>query len=481
MRFDVLILTIMALIPIILPYIAPEIVLEFIKSYVILYVLLIASVSIILSLLIFIGSTGERRYLMLSISTTLGVFAVGSVSAYFSLGEVELEFTKAYLQLLEQIATSPLSLTFFVGLYFPLFAFGVWKLAREIAFIRLKDLAISFLVPVLLIGLIIWAMGASNYPTAVQDLYFVSLFLDTVLMFVYTVLFLMFLETESKAYFLIVLAYLIFWFTGDILTLSGLIYLGIPTVFYALALVSIYSGLLYVYRRDIGVITYSELIEEKEKITEQYKEAKEAQELISILNRMLRHDVKNKLQIILSYVETYQVKKDETYLQKVIEAVEEIDKYLDKVREIERALSAGTEPLKPVNVRKVVEEVLKSYEIPAKIQGSGIVLADDLLYSVIDNIVNNAIKHGKTEKLDVYIDKVEDEIEIRIVDYGVGIPAEAKKKIFEGYSLTLKERTGLGLYIVKKVVERYGGRVWVEDTKPKGATFVIRLKAPPKK
>ncbi|MEM4540518.1 MAG: ATP-binding protein [Archaeoglobaceae archaeon] len=35
--------------------------------------------------------------------------------------------------------------------------------------------------------------------------------------------------------------------------------------------------------------------------------------------------------------------------------------------------------------------------------------------------------------------------------------------------------------MVKKVVERYGGRVWVEDTKPKGATFVIRLKAPPKK
>ncbi|MCS7144261.1 MAG: HAMP domain-containing histidine kinase [Archaeoglobaceae archaeon] len=480
MYWDVLVLTLIALVPIILPYLAPELVVEFIESYVLIYVLLIVFVSLILSLLIFIGSEGERRYLMLSISSTLGVFALGSVSAYFGLGEVDLELEKAYLQLIEQISTSPLSLLFFVGLYFPLFAFGVWKLAREISFIKLKDLAVALVFPLLLIALIALAMGASNYPVAVQDLYFVSLFLDTVLLFVYTILLMMFFETESKAYFLIIIAYLIFWFTGDILTLVGFIYWGIPTVFYAFALISIYSGLLYVYRRDIGFLTYSTLVEEKEKIAEQYKTAKEVQEVVSLMNRMLRHDVKNKLQLIVSYVETYMMKKDESYLEKVLTTVEEISSYLDRIREIDRAISGGSEPLKPINVRKVVEDVLKTYEIPAKIQGSGIALADDVLYSVIDNIVNNAIKHGKTEKIDVYIEKVEDEIEVRIVDYGVGIPAEAKKKIFEGYNLTLKEKTGIGLYIVKKVVERYGGRVWVEDTKPKGATFVIRLKAPKK-
>ncbi|MEM1671668.1 MAG: HAMP domain-containing sensor histidine kinase [Archaeoglobaceae archaeon] len=478
---DVLILTILVLIPIFLPYIAPEVLVEFIEAYVLIYVLLIVSISIVLSLLIFLGSTGERRYLMLSISLTLVVFAIGSLSAYFSLGEADLELTKAYLQLIEQVSTSPIAFPFFLGLYFPLFAFGVWKLSREIAFIKLRDLAIGLLVLILLSPLIIIAMNGSEYPATIQDFYFLSLFMDILILFIYFLLLMMFLGTESKAYFFIILVYLVFWFVGDILTLWGFTYMGIPAVFYTLGLVSIFSGLAYVYKRDFGLLTLSEVIEEKEKLAEQYKTAKELQEVMGILNRMLRHDVKNKLQIILSYVEAYFLKRDDSYLQKVIETVEEINKYLDKVREIDRALSVGMEQLKPVNVRKVVEEVLKSYDIPARVQGSGVAMADDLLYSVIDNIVNNAIKHGKTEKLDVYIDKVEDEIEIRIVDYGVGIPAEAKKKIFEGYSLTLKEKTGLGLYIVKKVVERYGGRVWVEDTKPKGATFVIRLKAPPKK
>lgn len=481
MQRDIAIITLIVLIPIFLPYIAPELVIDFIESYVLFYVLLIVLVSIILSLLIFISSEGERKYLMLAISVNLSAFAIGSIFTYLNIGEVELEFSEAYWQLMKQISTSFLSLPFFIGLYFPLFAFGVWKLAKEIAFIKLKDLVLGLLISVSLLVLIVLAMNYSQHPKEIQDFYIVSLFLDNLLLFIYTILLLMFLETESRDYFLIIIAYLVFFFWGDFLSLSGITYLAIPFILYVVGQVIIFSGLLYIYKRDIGILTFSEVFEEKERLAEQYKATKELQEVMSILNRMLRHDVKNKLQIIVSYVEAYMMKRDEAYLEKVFEAVEEINKYLDKVREIDRALSAGSEQLKPVNVRKVVEEVLKFYDIPAKIQGSGVALADDVLYSVIDNIVNNAIKHGKTEKIDVYIDRMEDEVEIRIVDYGVGIPAEAKKKIFEGYNLTLKEKTGLGLYIVKKVVERYGGRVWVEDTKPKGATFVIRLKTPPKR
>ncbi|MEM2727211.1 MAG: HAMP domain-containing sensor histidine kinase [Archaeoglobaceae archaeon] len=481
MQRDIVIITLFVLIPIFLPYIAPELLADFIELYFLFYVLLIVLVSIILSLLIFISSEGERRYLMLAISANLIAFAMGSIFTYYNIGKVDLELSKAYWQLMEQISTSTLSLLFFVGLYFPLFAFGVWKLAREIAFIKFRDLVLGVIISVSLLALAVFAMSISQYPKEIQDFYIVSLILDTLLIFIYAILLLLFLGTDSKDYFLIIIAYLALYFVADLLSISGMTYLAIPAIFYFFGHVIIFSGLLYVYKRDIGILTFSEVYEEKEKLAEQYKATKELQEVMSILNRMLRHDVKNKLQIILSYVEAYLMKRDDSYLEKVFEAVEEINKYLDKVREIDRALSAGSEPLKPVNVRKIVEEVLKFYEIPAKIQGSGVALADDVLYSVIDNIVNNAIKHGKTEKLDIYIDKFEDEIEIRIVDYGIGIPAEAKKKIFEGYSLTLKEKTGLGLYIVKKVVERYGGRVWVEDTKPKGATFVIRLKAPPKK
>ncbi|NHW22918.1 MAG: hypothetical protein HA489_01480 [Archaeoglobales archaeon] len=479
-----LVVAIIATLPLILPYVVPEILSKFIGTYVLFYVLLITLVSLLLSLFIFLGSRGERRYLMLSLAITLGAFAVGSLATYLQLQNIYLDFTEAYLQLMEKITTSVVILIFFVGLYFPLFAFGVWKISREIGFIKLRDLVVGLAISAFLLVLVLLTTKIPNYSLPIQDtykdFYIVSIFFDIVLLFIYTVLVLIFRRTDAEIYFFIVAFFMIFWFIADTLSLAGIVYMGAPLVMYALGVISVFSGLIYVYDRDIAMFTYSGILEEKEKLAEQYKATKELQEVMGILNRMLRHDVKNKLQIILSYVEAYMVKRDDSYLQRVIEAANEINKYLDRIREIDAAISAENEPLKPVNVRKVVEEVLKTYDIPAKVQGSGIALADDTLYSVIDNVVNNAIKHGKTDKIDVYISRVEDEIEIRIVDYGVGIPSEAKKKIFEGYNITLKERTGLGLYIVKKAVERYGGRVWVEDTKPKGATFVIRLKTPPK-
>jgi signal transduction histidine kinase len=65
---------------------------------------------------------------------------------------------------------------------------------------------------------------------------------------------------------------------------------------------------------------------------------------------------------------------------------------------------------------------------------------------------------------------------MRIADNGIGIPDELKDKVFqEGFSHGVNAGTGLGLYLVSKAVERYGGDVRVEDSIPHGATFIISL------
>jgi signal transduction histidine kinase len=67
---------------------------------------------------------------------------------------------------------------------------------------------------------------------------------------------------------------------------------------------------------------------------------------------------------------------------------------------------------------------------------------------------------------------------MRIADYGKGVPPEIKGMIFqEGFRYGEMGNTGLGLYIVKKTMERYGGQVSVEDNQPKGAVFVLRFKS----
>jgi len=130
------------------------------------------------------------------------------------------------------------------------------------------------------------------------------------------------------------------------------------------------------------------------------------------------------------------------------------------------------------DVKQVVQDVIKNYpDLEFKITGSGNAYADNALYSVFDNIISNAVRHGKTTQLDIDIIPGKEHCEIRFKDYGTGVPDEIKDKIFdEGYHYGKTGHTGIGLYIVQQTVEEYGGEVTVEDNKPHGAIFIIRMK-----
>lgn len=478
----IVIIIIVALIPLIIPFLVPELVQVITALYALLYLLSLVSVSFVLSLFLIPAWKGERRLFIIALSSMLSFAVLGLLisipKARFAGGS----FESIYSTFLELSATSPVLLALFLGLYFPILSFGIWKLRREIAFINLREIIFATVFTLILGFITAVAINTSPHVPEIRDYLSVSLILDILTIFVYTVLIQLYRGTESKAYYSIVFAFTLFRFLGDIISLFGILAYGLPAVFYSLAFVSVLAGLVHVYKRDIVILDYAEVLEEKDRISELYATTKELQEILSIINKMLRHDVKNKLQVILGYIEVFLPERKDQYLEKAINAVGEVNEYLEKIRSLERALSAGIDPLKPVNVRKVVEDVLSFYEVPHAIHGSCFAFADESLYSVIDNIVNNAIKHGRTDKIDVYLSQFEDDCEIRIVDYGLGIPPEIRRRIFEeSFTVNDKTGTGIGLYVVKKVVERYGGKVWAEETKPRGATFVIRLKAPREK
>lgn len=101
---------------------------------------------------------------------------------------------------------------------------------------------------------------------------------------------------------------------------------------------------------------------------------------------------------------------------------------------------------------------------------------------VLDNLINNAIKFGP-EETEVILESffTDTKVTIEISDNGVGIPDEDLKKIFtKGGILSNKptgdeSSSGLGLWIVKKLVEAHDGKIWVKSKVGKGSTFVIEL------
>ena len=109
------------------------------------------------------------------------------------------------------------------------------------------------------------------------------------------------------------------------------------------------------------------------------------------------------------------------------------------------------------------------------------VMADRVQFQqVLMNLMMNAIDAMKevdgTRELDIKSERTEDEqLLLSVSDTGVGLPAQQTEQIFNAFFTTKTHGTGMGLRISRSIVESHGGRLWVGDNSPRGASFYISL------
>jgi len=127
-----------------------------------------------------------------------------------------------------------------------------------------------------------------------------------------------------------------------------------------------------------------------------------------------------------------------------------------------------------------------------KIEDSGAVITNDMmpqvmgneqqLIRVFQNLIDNAIKYRSDAPPMVHISVrvMEDEYCFSITDNGIGIEDDYKERVFEIFerlhSASAYPGTGIGLAICKKVIEKLGGKIWLESNHDKGVTFYFTLK-----
>ncbi len=103
---------------------------------------------------------------------------------------------------------------------------------------------------------------------------------------------------------------------------------------------------------------------------------------------------------------------------------------------------------------------------------------------VATNLMDNAIKYNRAGgSVTVKVEKTEgkEEVRVSVKDTGIGIPPEAVNNLFKKFfradnaKQSKVKGTGFGLYIVKEIVEKLGGKIWVESALNKGTTFYFTL------
>ena len=112
-----------------------------------------------------------------------------------------------------------------------------------------------------------------------------------------------------------------------------------------------------------------------------------------------------------------------------------------------------------------------------------LVAADkDRARQVLVNLVENAVKYSPGGgRIELAVDAAEGAVRFRVADEGMGIPSDEQRRIFEKFYRLDPNMvqgiggTGLGLYICRELVERMGGKIWLESEKGKGSTFFFEL------
>jgi PAS domain S-box-containing protein len=204
---------------------------------------------------------------------------------------------------------------------------------------------------------------------------------------------------------------------------------------------------------------------------------------MAMVHKIVLHDMRNELSVVSRSLAYHKRSGNPEMLDVAAQAVVRGTDLLERMREVEQ-LSAVGGNAKTIEVAELVEHILSARQTPSvafERTGDEVqVIGDDTLKIAIDNLVKNALAHAEPSKIEISVADCGDHCKISVKDDGKGIPDEVKNRIFEeGFKYGKTGNTGMGLYIVSKVVERHQGRIDIMDNDPKGTSFVITIPKSP--
>lgn len=218
---------------------------------------------------------------------------------------------------------------------------------------------------------------------------------------------------------------------------------------------------------------------------------------------VLSHELKAPLNAIDGYLK---IIKDRQLGPDVAAYDEMLDRSMERIRGMRQLIldlldltkietGKATQKLQNIDIRKIVQmaiDTIRPYAIQKDVDiylntRENINMFADAgeIEIIMNNLISNAVKYNKSGgRVDIFIEKHADSVKLTVSDTGIGFKPEEKEKIFEDFvrikSTQTREVTGsgLGLSIVKKIVDMYQGTIDVQSEPGKGSTFTITLVQP---
>jgi len=238
----------------------------------------------------------------------------------------------------------------------------------------------------------------------------------------------------------------------------------------------------------LDITKKKELEEQREFLVESLaKSNKELEEYASIVS----HDLKSPLRSIHALISWIKEDNDKDfnpqtkqYLGMVENKVEKMDHLIEGILTYAKIDKADVS-LENINTQEIVQNIINIIHIPSHISVNiknilPVIKADRFrIQQLFQNIIGNAVNYvdKPTGIIDVDYQELSKEHRFSITDNGPGIAKENQEKIFKIFQSleTSDKSTGLGLSIVKKIVDLYHGKIWIESKVGQGTTFYFTL------
>jgi signal transduction histidine kinase len=212
----------------------------------------------------------------------------------------------------------------------------------------------------------------------------------------------------------------------------------------------------------------------------------------------ITHELKTPLASIKLYLETLQKRSldKEQSATIVANSLEDVSRLRDLVDNVLLAAQLDNSKYElhkfEINLTDTIEKAINRFVVPRNIQSRvNVNLEKEVFFTtdatavemVVNNLLSNAVKYSPEDgKVDIVLRTTPTQILLTVSDEGLGIADEDKESIFTQFYRTGDEQTrkskgtGLGLYIVKNLLNLMNGEIKVKDNQPKGTTFELIFK-----
>jgi len=223
-------------------------------------------------------------------------------------------------------------------------------------------------------------------------------------------------------------------------------------------------------------------------------EQKQREQRLAVLNRVLRHNIRNDVGIIQGHLDLLAetVDEDTEHIRVMEDRLSNIVELSDAARHIEKLRDESEGDVTTIDLERVVRERVNrlqtefgNAEIRTTVPESAPVVAHELFPYALDNVLDNALDHNDAENplVDINVSaggpSAQEQTTVSVADNGPGLPEFEQEVLTSEKETQLNHSKGLGLWLTRWIVRNSNGTLAVEESAWDGTRIVIRLPTPP--